>query len=410
MGFVCAFRGRRDSYQVPIALAQAGQLDLFITDHFAGPAERALARLLPQQMSERVLSRYDERIPQDRVRRLFGIAGAEALARLAGVPAAHVYSTFDPMYGSAVARYARRHKSDLFVYSPYAFEAFSAAYRHLPRKILFQFHPHFRLENAILVDDMRDSERQGIFFDGQLESGATDGNDARQRGDLAWQLADHVVCASSFTKRSLVEAGADAAHITVIPYGVGPEAVPALPHGLEGNGFHALFVGSGVQRKGLHHLLLAWRRARLTSRSRLTVVSRTIDPGLFSIFQAVDNVNLLNGVTESELSRLYNSATLFVMPSLVEGFGQVYLEALSHGLPVLGTANSCLPDLGNENDGVFVTAPANLDELVSKLETLAPYLVGNSEIKQRARTCAAQFTWERFRKAVQTIVHKPDRT
>ena len=31
MGFVCAFRGRRDSYQVPIALAEIGQLDAFVT-------------------------------------------------------------------------------------------------------------------------------------------------------------------------------------------------------------------------------------------------------------------------------------------------------------------------------------------------------------------------------------------
>ena len=42
------------------------------------------------------------------------------------------------------------------------------------------------------------------------------------------------------------------------------------------------------------------------------------------------------------------------MPSLVEGFGQVYLEALAEGTPILGTKNTALPDLGGEEDGVFL--------------------------------------------------------
>ena len=44
--------------------------------------------------------------------------------------------------------------------------------------------------------------------------------------------------------------------------------------------FRALFVGSGVQRKGLHHLLHAWHRARLPADSELTLVCRNLDPGL----------------------------------------------------------------------------------------------------------------------------------
>jgi len=49
------------------------------------------------------------------------------------------------------------------------------------------------------------------------------------------------------------------------------------------------------------------------------------------------------------------------------GFGQVYLEALAHGCPVLGTANTGLPDLGSESDGVFLVEPGNVTELAAKL-------------------------------------------
>jgi len=40
--YVCAFRGRRDSYQAPLALAEGGLLDQFITDAYALPWVRTL--------------------------------------------------------------------------------------------------------------------------------------------------------------------------------------------------------------------------------------------------------------------------------------------------------------------------------------------------------------------------------
>ena len=168
--------------------------------------------------------------------------------------------------------------------------------------------------------------------------------------------------------------------------------------------FHALFVGSGVQRKGLHHLLLAWQRARLPTGACLTIVARIVDPGLLPLLRSVPRTTFLPGVSDAELRRLYSKATLFVMPSLIEGFGQVYLEALSHGLPVLGTVNTCCPDIGAESDGIYLTTPGNIDELVAKIETLARSLPGDLEARQRARDCSRRFSWGGFRKRIQSVI------
>jgi glycosyltransferase involved in cell wall biosynthesis len=406
VGYICAFRGRRDSYQVPAALAEGGLLDLFITDHYCGTAELVVSQLLPMHLSERVRGRHEELIPMDRVRRVRSIAVAEAGAYFSGLSAARIYDLLDPMYGRVAAREARRRRSDLFMYSSYAWEAFCARYRHTPRKILFQFHPHHVVEERILQADWRTSADQGIRFEAH-ETLRTDAITSRQRGDSAWQLADRIVCASSFTKHSLVEVGVDPSIIKVVPYGVPTfdETPLETPQELKDNRFHALFVGSGLQRKGLHHLILAWRRARLPAGSYLTVASRIVDPGLVHFFQDVDGVHFLNGgITESVLRRLYAAATVFVMPSLVEGFGQVYLEALSHGLPVIGTRNTCLPDLGDEGDGIFLTSPGNIDELAGLLERLSDLLNGNAEIRSRAKEVARRFTWDRFRSSLRELI------
>ncbi len=406
MGYVCAFRGRRDSYQVPLALSKAGLLDLFITDHYCGLPERLLSGMIPQRLAESVRGRFEEGLPPDRVLRLRLIAVAEAAAGIVGVPAAYVYDRFDPHYGTIAAREARRLKSDLLMYSSYAHEAFSARYSHTPRKVLFQYHPHHVLEDAILASDRAECERAGLVFSGGLENLAARHNGLRQRGDAAWRSADRILCASSFTKTSLVEAGADPARIAVVPYGVSlpPRQMEGDAVGGATGGLHALFVGSGLQRKGLHHLLLAWVRARLPAGSELTVVARVVDPGLIRLLQTTPRTIHRAGVTEEELRRLYATATVFVMPSLVEGFGQVYLEALAHGLPVIGTAHTCLPDIGGEADGVFLTEPGRVGELAALLERLSVHLDNNIALRQAAVACARRFTWEKFRKAICTCL------
>ena len=75
------------------------------------------------------------------------------------------------------------------------------------------------------------------------------------------------------------------------------------------------------------------------------------------------------------------------MPSLVEGFGQVYLEALAQGCPVLGTANTCLPDLGGEADAIFLVTPGNV-ELFEAADLAFRGALGGGVVKELRRTGA----------------------
>jgi glycosyltransferase involved in cell wall biosynthesis len=218
---------------------------------------------------------------------------------------------------------------------------------------------------------------------------------AKQREQDCWKHAHSVLCASSFTRDSLVEAGLDPQRCRVLPYGVD---LPRLAQQRPSSYFRALFVGSGIQRKGLHHLLEAWKRASLPRNSELILVCRVTDPGIREMAVNMPGVRLLPGVSHAKLCDLFQSSSLFVMPSLVEGFGQVYLEALSYGCPVLGTKHTCLPDLGSETDGIYLSAVGDLDHLQGQIERLSELLPGNAKMRAQARACAARFPWEQFRK------------
>ncbi|MGO8765637.1 MAG: glycosyltransferase family 4 protein [Limisphaerales bacterium] len=395
--YVCSFRGRRDSYQVPLALAEGGLLDGFITDFYAFSAIRSLSRHLTSGAREKINSRYEPEIPENKVTCLWRTTALEHLRHLLGRPTSATFAKLDQHFSRAAAARAGKTGANLFLYSPYAWEAFATDYRHHPRKVLFQFHPHQILERDILA---RNYASHPYVIDSYTEeTGERLNANLQRRNQDAWRLADLIFCASSFTRKSLLAAGADGSKCRVVPYGVEPPAVNQYIKAPDA--FCVLFAGSGIQRKGLHHLLIAWKNAALPKHSRLILVCRTIDKGIERLAKDSPGVELKRGVCGSVLSSLFCSSTLFAMPSLVEGFGQVYLEALSHGCPVLGTSNTCLPDLGNESDGIFIVpAVDNVDVLVHALESASMTLPGNDSIRQKARACAARFTWERFRKQI----------
>ena len=402
--YVCAFRGRRDDYQVPLALVEAGRLDQLITDAYAGPALLRAAKFLPARWRSAVDFRQKPGLAPSLVRSLWGLTLVEHFRHRTGRSRAETYALIDRRYSEIAAARARETRADLLLYSPYAWEAFNARYRHTPRRVLFQFHPLPSYEERLLQADYDRFPEVARSF--AQETGQELSAALRERVESCWRHADRIICASSFTLHTLLQAGVDPAKCVVAPYGIevpppqtepGAEQTPAP-------GFQALFVGSGVQRKGLHHLLRAWEQATLPAESRLTLVCRVLDPGLHERVERLKNVRWLPGVPRAELAELYRRSSLLTMPSLIEGFGQVYLEALAEGCPVLGTAHTCLPDLGGEEDGIFLTEVGNVDGLTQRLAQLATQLPSQLTLRQRARARARSFTWQRFRENIRSCL------
>lgn len=397
--YVCAFGGRRDYYQVPIALAEGDRLDAFITDTYYRGMPAWLERRLPARLVERLRFRQEPRIPSDRVRCLWSMVPERQLYRRLGFSDWQLFARLDRKLSVAAAERARRTRSNLLLYNPYAWEAFTSRYAHEPKKVLFQFHPHPDLERRILRED---SARYRFFDYSYEEEMGDDADEAvKRRTRDCWRHADMILCASAFTRRSLLEVGADPAKCHIVPYGIDLPA--ASDASFVPPAFRVSYVGSGTQRKGLHHLVLAWQKAALPRDSRLTVVCRFIDAGLERLIKGVPGVDLVRGLSGGALLDLFARSTLLAMPSLVEGFGQVYIEALAEGCPVLGTPNTCLPDLGPSPAITLVEAGA-IDQLVAELEVAARALPGNKAIRAQARACAARWPWAQFRRGLRSAL------
>ena len=211
-----------------------------------------------------------------------------------------------------------------------------------------------------------------------------------------WRQADAVICASSMTARSLIHAGCEPERITIVPYGILP-GKPVSPRSNDGP-VRFLFVGQGVQRKGLHHLLHAWRKVD-PDQARLTLVCYSIDPGIAELARQ-RGVELLGRQERPKLDALMQQSDVFIMPSLVEGFGLTYLEALAAGCHVVGTANTGLPDLPLSPDACTLVPPGNIEALVETIASLIARRASGALDAARIAAEAGNWTWDDFRSGV----------
>jgi len=386
--YVCGFYGARDGYEVALALHEAGWLEVLLTDFYGENTwlkKLGLARV----------SRSHPKLPPEKV------CGSPWLS-VAKMAAARVFPDAelqnhltDYLLSRRIGRAAVRNQAHIFTYEPYAVRRPNGGFSQGRKQILFHFHPHVDMEDAIYAEDQR---RFPEFY---RELKVTE-SPYRKRTADAWRQADLILCASSFTRDSLVAAGMPKEMCRVVPYGV---KSPDAGNGASRQGpLKLLFVGRNPLRKGLHHLILAWQEAKKRPADRLTIVCAGSGRAVRELAVGQEDVAWKEYVSGEELTRLYREADALVVPSLCEGFGHVYLEAMGHGCAVVGTAHSALPDLGGEKDGVFlvpVGQPGKLADLISRA-SIDP---GNFRSKsEAARKRAGEFTWEKFRGGIREAV------
>ena len=400
--------GARDGYQVALALSEAGLLETLVTDLF-WPSDRLwarqLARLFPPGLQAMLRQRSQPALPSSEVRNCI-LAGCKTLL-LDRLPRAsfdlrrRAVRSADSTLGRTAGRLASTSGAGLLSYSYFAYDAF----RHFPRPgILFQVHPHPATIRRILSDELAAHPDCAGSLQQEWELALPEEDFQHLVAEPA--LAARFLCASSFTRRTLVENGAPKSAIRVVPYGVDLNRFhPDLTRrSAPGSRLRLLFVGRINQRKGVKYLLEALQLLN-TDELEITVCGRVVD-GLELFRPFAERISIRPNVSAAELTAAYQAADLFVFPSVAEGFGQVLLESLASGLPILSTTHTAAPDLIDSGREGFVIEPRRPDLLAERIDWALTHRSELTEMGHQARARAAHFTWQRFRSGIVSAVQE----
>lgn len=205
----------------------------------------------------------------------------------------------------------------------------------------------------------------------------------------SYKNADVIFTASDHTKQSLIEDyGVCLENVVTVYEGINLDDIPSKIKNYENN--IILFVGIDFERKGGYVLIEAFKKVKKNiNDAKLIILGSKPDIN-------VDGVEVMGFVSHEEKMHYYNIASLFVMPSLAEPFGLVFLEAMANKIPCIGTNMSAMPEIIEDGETGYLVEPNNSDELADKIIFLLnnKNLIKKMGIESRKRV-EKLFTWDK---------------
>lgn len=196
-----------------------------------------------------------------------------------------------------------------------------------------------------------------------------------------------------------VSAGADACFTSPVPHdGVFADTLRrwgvAKPY--------LLYTGGGDTRKNLLRLVQAYALlpAALRAQHQLVVAGKLEADDIARLKAMLQEQDIPSEelvftgyITDAELVQLYARCTLFVFPSLHEGFGLPVLEAMACGAPVIAAGVTSIPEILDYSEALF--DPLDTDAIRGKLELFLTDASRRDALAAYGLERARQFSWDR---------------
>ena len=211
-------------------------------------------------------------------------------------------------------------------------------------------------------------------------------------------------------------------------YGVRPSKIHLVPPGFDstiykpqqyesiniiknkyGIGDYILYVGNLYPHKNLKRLLEAFSIIQSSIPHKLIIVGYKDNRYYPAINRDVVQMGIehrvlfLDYISADELPILYAGASLFVFPSLYEGFGLPPLEAMASGTPVACSNTSSLPEV--VGDAALLFDPCSIEEMANAMRKVLSDSTLRDELRDRGLERSKLFSWNKTAKGIMDIVN-----
>lgn len=219
-----------------------------------------------------------------------------------------------------------------------------------------------------------------------------------------YELADYIMTPSDFVYDGFVRRGISPKKLLKVRCGADIDFFYDEHEKRPDTIFRVIFVGLVSLRKGIRVLLEAWTKIKdqLSFSAELIIVGAIQHDikKLVAQYQKDSSIIFRGPVSPEHLKALYRTATVFVLPSVEDGFGMVMGEAMATGLPVICTKNTGGPDIIQEGvEGKLIPAA----DVHALSDVLLWSFINRQELVtmgERARLKSSSFSWDMYGDAV----------
>lgn len=167
-----------------------------------------------------------------------------------------------------------------------------------------------------------------------------------------------------------------------------------------------LFAGNLIESKGCEYLLKAFSilknefpEVQLIIAGNGVLLNKL--KRLSSELKLDNNIIFTGYVEHQRMLELMSLCDIFILPSFNEGFGIVYLEAMSFKKPVIGTQGEGITDIIRDGENGFLVEPQNVQSIVQKLRLLLTSPDLRQELGIKGYETIKDLTWQK--NAIETL-------
>jgi glycosyltransferase involved in cell wall biosynthesis len=289
---------------------------------------------------------------------------------------------------------ARRYVSDcdiLHVYNHHGLFSMRKAARLGAKTVVERASAHILTQHALMREEFEMHGQRFPYADWPIE----------RKHIQEYAEADHIVVCSEFVKRTMIERGISAEKMTVVYLGV--DLSHFTPQPKQDDVFRVVFVGSLSFQKGTHYLLEAFSRLDVPNKELLLVGA--IFPGIKPVLKQYEGqFKHVPGVPQEQLVAYYNSASVFAIPSVQDGFPMAAIEAMACGVPAIISENVGTP-LEQGKQG-FIVPIRDAGAILQKLVYLYEHEDERREMGRQAVEFAHRFSWARYQDELYAVYRR----
>jgi len=165
------------------------------------------------------------------------------------------------------------------------------------------------------------------------------------------------------------------------------------------------YLGTLQPRKNIDLLVEAFTKAA-GSRPWTLLLAGRLRPGYrpACLDGRDERIRYLGEIDQADVPLYLGALSCMVSPSAYEGFGLSFLEAMAAGCPVLGVANSSVPEVVGDA-GLLVGAP-DVRVLADAIETVVTDVALAADLSRRGVERAALFSWKETARATREVYHR----
>ena len=219
-----------------------------------------------------------------------------------------------------------------------------------------------------------------------------------------YELANYILVLSSFAKQTLINEGVSPSKIYSVNLGFDPSRfIPKIiyPNNHE-LPLRIVYSGIITKRKGVH--LIASVAKSLQHLAIEWVFIGSKDDG-FKCIENFQNIRYIPYLEHEELLKEFHNSDIFVLPSYLDSWGMVVVEAMACGLPVIVSENTGAKDAVTIDCGFVIP----IDDQVALADKVLYFYNNRTEIERMGRSAskeAQKYTWDNYHKQVGDFINK----